>query len=122
MTKEKDAGDAKAITSLVLGIVGMVSWLIPVLGLPIPVIGLIRGIRGVKSNKRGMAITGIVLCSIGLVLSIFYILVLFMGMMSAQIRTVVKGASETFSYYSDSDVPDDLFPENSTPLNGGSSR
>jgi len=69
-----DVGDAtkngKATTGLVLGIVGLIAWFIPLVGAPITIIGLIFGIKGLKSLKRGMAIAGIVLCSIGLLASI----------------------------------------------------
>ena len=60
--------------SLVLGIVGMLTWLIPFFGLPIPLIGLIWGIMVLrrKPPKRWMAITGVTLSSIGLSLSLFY--------------------------------------------------
>jgi len=65
-----DVGDAskngKATTSLVLGIIGLIAWFIPLIGAPITIIGLIFGIKGLKSLKRGVAIAGIVLCSIGL--------------------------------------------------------
>lgn len=63
-------GDAskngKATTGLVLGIIGLIAWLIPLIGAPITIIGLIFGIKGLKSLKRGVAIAGIVLSSIGL--------------------------------------------------------
>jgi len=63
-------GDAskngKATTGLVLGIIGLITWFIPLIGAPITIIGLIFGIKGLKSLKRGVAIAGIVLSSIGL--------------------------------------------------------
>ncbi|MEI6532206.1 MAG: DUF4190 domain-containing protein [Candidatus Roizmanbacteria bacterium] len=67
-------GDAKlngkATTSLVLGIIGIIAWLLPILGLPITIVGLIFGIKGTKSLKHGIATAGIVLSIIGLVLTI----------------------------------------------------
>jgi len=59
-----------AVASLVLGIVSLIAWFIPLLGLPISIVGLVLGIKSVKSEKRGMAIAGIVMSSIGLVLTI----------------------------------------------------
>jgi len=59
----------KAVTGLVLGIVGMIAWFIPIIGLPITIVGLILSINGKKSTRRGMAVIGLVLCIIGLVLS-----------------------------------------------------
>ena len=74
MSENFNAGDAtkngKATTGLVLGIIGLVGWFIPIIGLPITIIGLVFSIKGLKSLKHGVAITGIVLCSIGLLLSI----------------------------------------------------
>lgn len=58
--------NGKATTGLVLGIIGLVAWFIPLIGAPITIIGLVFSIKGLKSLKRGVAITGIVLCSIGL--------------------------------------------------------
>jgi len=60
----------KPVTALVLGIVGMIAWLIPIIGLPVQITGLVFGIKALKSPKRGMAIAAIVLCIIGLVLTI----------------------------------------------------
>lgn len=63
-------GDAtkngKATKGLILGIIGLIAWFIPLFGAPITIIGLIFSIKGLKSLKRGAAIAGIVLSSIGL--------------------------------------------------------
>lgn len=59
-----------ATAALVLGIIGLIAWLLPIIGYPVTIVGLILGIKSVKSEKRGMAIAGIVMSSIGLVLSI----------------------------------------------------
>lgn len=61
------------IAAMILGIVGFVTWFVPVGGLPIPVIGLVLGIstlRQPSAPNRGMAIAGVIMCSIGLLLSI----------------------------------------------------
>jgi hypothetical protein len=63
-------GSGKAIASLVLGIVGMVGWCLPIIGLPVTIVGLVLGIMARTSSKRGMAIAGIVLSIIGLALSV----------------------------------------------------
>jgi hypothetical protein len=60
----------KATASLVLGIIGMFAWFIPIIGLPIQVIGLVLGIKGWKSSKHWLAVVGVILCIIGLVLTI----------------------------------------------------
>ena len=62
-------GEGKAITALILGIIGLIAWIIPLFGLPVTVIGLIMGILGMFGTKRGMAIAGFVMCIIGLMLT-----------------------------------------------------
>ena len=59
--------NGKSVASLVLGIVGVIAWCLPILGLPVGVIGLIMGIQG---YNRSMAMAGIVLSIICLVLTI----------------------------------------------------
>lgn len=61
----------KAIASLVLGIFGLIGWCLPILGVPITVVGLVLGFVAQKCARyQGMAIAGIVLNTIGLVLSV----------------------------------------------------
>ncbi len=78
-----DPGAGQAVTSLVLGIVSTVFAFIPCFGLIAPVtgiIGLIMGILGRKSTTRhGMAVAGIVLSSIGIGLSVLF-LILWIGL------------------------------------------
>jgi hypothetical protein len=64
------AGGGKAVTSLVLGIVGMLAWLLPIIGLPVAITGLVFGVRSLNSVNKGMAIAGLTLSIIGTVLSI----------------------------------------------------
>ena len=59
-----------AITSLVLGLVGLIGWLFPCCGYPITILGLIFGIIGIKKGGKTMATVGIVLSSVTLVLTI----------------------------------------------------
>ena len=59
----------KAKMSLILGIVGMVAWIIPIVGLPIQITGLVFSVKGLGSAKRGAALAGLVLCVIGLMLT-----------------------------------------------------
>ena len=60
----------QAITSFVLGLFGIIAWFIPIFGLPVTIVGLIMGIKGRKSSKRGLAIAGIVLCTIFLIITL----------------------------------------------------
>ena len=65
----------------VLGIIGMFTWLIPFFGLPIPLIGLIWGIMILRRRpaKKGMPVSGVVLSSIGLFLSVSYSIISVIG-------------------------------------------
>lgn len=65
-------GEGFAIASLVIGIGQMLCFCIPYLNLVPAIIGLVLGILGMKSNKRGLAIAGVVLCCVFLILSLFY--------------------------------------------------
>jgi hypothetical protein len=40
----QQSGGGKAIASLVLGLLGILAWLLPLVGLPITLVGLILGI------------------------------------------------------------------------------
>lgn len=68
VASEPLAGKAK--TSLILGVIGLVAWLLPIAGIPITITGLVKGIKAWNSSKHSFAVAGITLCIIGLVLSI----------------------------------------------------
>lgn len=58
------------VAALVLGIVGLLAWIIPIIGLSIGIVALVFGILGIKKSSKGMSIAGIVLGAISLVLTI----------------------------------------------------
>lgn len=60
----------KCIASLVLGVCGLVFWLVPLFGFPITIAGLVMGAMERKKGAKGMATAGFVLSIIGLVLTI----------------------------------------------------
>ena len=49
----------KSTTSLVLGIIGCIAWLLPILGIPLSIVGLVLGTR--KRYRVGIIINIIVL-------------------------------------------------------------
>ncbi|HEY4693880.1 MAG TPA: DUF4190 domain-containing protein [Bellilinea sp.] len=59
-----------AITSLVLGLINLLTWCIPICGGPLAIAGVIFGFLGLKSSNRGFALAGIILNAIGIALSI----------------------------------------------------
>lgn len=66
--KESSAG---SVTSLVLGIIASLGWMIPVVGLPITIVGIVLGAINLKSHKaKGMAIAGFVINIVFLCVSI----------------------------------------------------
>ena len=48
-----------SIASLVLGIISVITWLIPLFGFPTALTGLILGCVGVRKGGKGMGIAGI---------------------------------------------------------------
>ena len=60
-----------AWTSLVLGIVGSLGWLVPIIGLPVTIVGTVFGAIGIKTKKsRGIAIAGFVINTVFLTATI----------------------------------------------------
>ena len=62
--------NGKATTSLVLGIISMVTWLLPLVGYPVSIIGLVMGFYGIKSEKKSKGTAGLILSIIGLVICV----------------------------------------------------
>ena len=59
------------IASLTLGVVALCTWIIPPLGIIIGVIGLILGVLALVAKKQQRrAIAGLIMCFIGVILSI----------------------------------------------------
>ena len=71
---------------LIFGIISMMTWLIPLFGLPIPLIGLVWGIVILRKKppRVWLARSGIILCSIGLALSSFYTTIDFINSTDSQ--------------------------------------
>ncbi len=59
-----------AIISLVLGVLGLCAWLFPICGIPLAAIGAILGGLSLQSQRRGLAIGGLVLCGLSLLLAL----------------------------------------------------
>lgn len=57
----KPHSDAGTWTSLVLGVIASLGWMIPIIGLPVTVVGTVLGAINMKSRKfKGIAIAGFV--------------------------------------------------------------
>ncbi|MFA6099081.1 MAG: hypothetical protein WCV50_06125 [Patescibacteria group bacterium] len=59
-----------ATTGMILGIIGLLAWLLPFIGYPVTIVGLVLSIRGLKSTKQKQAIAGIIMNGIGLVATV----------------------------------------------------
>jgi hypothetical protein len=53
---------------LVLGLISLITWLIPLFGLPISIWGLVASIMAKVRGAKGRATVGIVLCSLTLLM------------------------------------------------------
>lgn len=74
-------GEARA--SLGVGIVGLLTSVVPGLGLLVSSLALGLGMRGLSSRKRGLAVWGIVLAVTGLVLTLIATVVIAVGALAA---------------------------------------
>jgi len=61
--------NGKAKAGFILSIVAMIAWVFPLYGLPLSILALIFAMLGIKSAKRGLAVTGIIFSIIAILLS-----------------------------------------------------
>ena len=59
-----------AIASFMLGIMSLILWLFPAVGFPTAIAGLGLGLAGTKSSKRELSKIAVIICIIGLVLTV----------------------------------------------------
>ncbi len=62
-------GRGAATASMVLGIIGLIAWLLPLVGFPINIIGLVLGLTQGKFKTFSTAKAGVIMSIIGLVLT-----------------------------------------------------
>lgn len=79
MENENQQTNGMAISSLVLGILGVVLNLIPVIPYLLGILAVIFGVSGNKmQNGKGMAVAGIILGSITLGMKVFFWIFIFL--------------------------------------------
>lgn len=66
----KKVGGSKSIASFVLGLVGLIAWIIPLFGYPVTIVGLSLGCVARKNEKNGFSLAGIILSIITLILTL----------------------------------------------------
>ncbi len=69
-TQEIKKVDGKSIASFVLGLIGIIAWIIPLFGYPVTITGLVLGCIARKNEKNGFSLAGIILSSITLGITI----------------------------------------------------
>lgn len=60
----------KAKISFILGLISLVAWIIPIIGIPVSIVGIVQGVKAWNSGKHSFAVAGVTLSIIGLVLGI----------------------------------------------------
>lgn len=68
--EEQKKLNGKSIASFVLGLVGLIAWLLPLVGYPVTIVGIILGCLARKTEKNGFNLAGIILSIIALVLTL----------------------------------------------------
>ena len=64
--------NSKAVIAFVLGVLGCVGWLIPIVGVVLGVLAIVFGTMALKSQRRVLAIIGMVLAVLVMAVSIFF--------------------------------------------------
>ena len=62
--------NGKTTAGFVLALVSLITWIIPLFGLPTSIIGLVLSINGRKESNSGMALAGIIISIIALIFTI----------------------------------------------------
>ena len=68
--KETPKIGGKSIASFVLGLIGLLAWLLPLIGYPVTIVGLILGCIARKDEKNIYSLVGIILSSVTLGLTL----------------------------------------------------
>lgn len=68
--EEKNKANGKSIASFVLGLVGFIAWLLPLIGYPVTIVGMVLGFQARKNEKNGFNLAGIICSIITLILTL----------------------------------------------------
>jgi len=63
-----------ALAAFLLGMLNLFLWVTPFCGAPFSIIGLLVGVVGMRSSRRWLAISGMILSGVALLLTIFFML------------------------------------------------
>ncbi len=62
--------DKHALNGFILGLISILAWFIPLIGYPVTICGIVFSAEGLKSNKKNLAIAGLILSILFLVVTI----------------------------------------------------
>lgn len=82
-----------SIASMVLGIISLVVFCVPYFSIPASIVGLILGIISIRGKKdgKGMAVAGIILCSIALLIGVLIIILSAAFVSSGMFDEILNG-------------------------------
>ena len=95
------------IAAMVLGIVALVFFCVWYISIPCAILAIIFGILGIKTVNKGMAIAGVVTGSIGLVLWVLCIILIFVFGFAVGFSGALQDELNNYNYRTDSSF--DLF-------------
>ena len=67
------------IAGFILGLLGSLSFLLPIICIPLSILGLVFSAIQIKRNKTKLAIAGLILSIIGLCLTILFIVIVLIA-------------------------------------------
>jgi hypothetical protein len=70
VTPQADDRASSATAGFWLGLVGLVAWIIPFIGLPVTITGFVLSLRGRTSARGTFALAGLILSGFGVVFSV----------------------------------------------------
>ncbi|MBQ1272837.1 MAG: zinc-ribbon domain-containing protein [Clostridia bacterium] len=97
VSTEENPGKKNAKTGLIFGIL---SYVIPFVGLIFGIIGIVNSAKGLKSESKGMAIPGLVLSIVGTVENVIIILYTLFFVATWLLMMPTEGTFETLSFLS----------------------
>lgn len=68
--KTIDKKATKAMVGFILGLVGIIAWVFPIIGVPVTILGIIFSALGINSQNRNKAIAGLILSIVFLVVTL----------------------------------------------------
>ncbi len=65
-----DKKETKAIVGFILGLVGIIAWFLPIIGVPVTILGIIFSALGMNTKNKNKAIAGLILSIVFLIVTL----------------------------------------------------